>query len=91
MSIKICEYFVLWQGVDSDGYELDILLQKRHNKKGNVLTQYTAGSQSKSSKAWYIKTKRIIPKIAINTLNKNSLNFLNLQAAILNITTPPRL
>jgi len=34
MSIRINgEYFILWRGVDSDGYELDVFLQKRRNKK----------------------------------------------------------
>jgi putative transposase len=34
MSIRINgEYFVLWRAVDADGYELDVYLQKRRNKK----------------------------------------------------------
>ena len=28
--------FILWRAVDSDGYELDILLQKRRNKEAAV-------------------------------------------------------
>ena len=27
------EFFILWRAVDSDGYELDVLLQKHRNKK----------------------------------------------------------
>jgi putative transposase len=30
------EAFVLWRAVDSDGHELDVLLQKRRNKKASV-------------------------------------------------------
>ena len=30
------EYFVLWRAVDSDGYELDVFLQKRKNKKAAI-------------------------------------------------------
>ena len=37
MTIKINgEYFVLWRAVDADGYELDILLQKRRDKKSAI-------------------------------------------------------
>ena len=37
MSIKINgEYFVLWRAVDADGYELDVYLQKRRNKKSAI-------------------------------------------------------
>lgn len=37
MTIKINgEYFILWRAVDSQGYELDVLLQKRRNKKSAV-------------------------------------------------------
>ena len=37
ISIKINgEYFVLWQAVDADGYELDVYLQKRRNKKSAI-------------------------------------------------------
>ena len=37
MTIKINgEYFILWRAVDADGYELDILLQKRRNKKSAI-------------------------------------------------------
>ena len=37
MTIRINgEYFVLWRAVDSDGYELDVFLQKRKNKKAAV-------------------------------------------------------
>lgn len=37
MSIKINgEYFVLWRAVDSDGYELDVYLQKRRDKKSAI-------------------------------------------------------
>jgi putative transposase len=38
MTIRINgEYFVLWRAVDSDGYELDVFLQKRKNKKATIL------------------------------------------------------
>ena len=38
MTLKINgEYFILWRAVDSDGYELDIFLQKRRNKKSAIL------------------------------------------------------
>ena len=30
------KYFILWRAVDSDGYELDILLQKHRNKKAAI-------------------------------------------------------
>ena len=37
MTLKINgEYFILWRAVDSDGYELDIFLQKRRNKKSTI-------------------------------------------------------
>jgi putative transposase len=37
MSIRINgEYFILWRGVDAGGYELDVLLQKRRNKKSSI-------------------------------------------------------
>ena len=37
MSIKINgDPFILWRAVDSDGYELDILLQKRRNKEAAI-------------------------------------------------------
>jgi len=37
MTIKINgEYFILWRAVDADGYELDVLMQKRRNKKSAV-------------------------------------------------------
>lgn len=37
MTLKINgEYFILWRAVDSDGYELDIFLQKRRNKKSAI-------------------------------------------------------
>lgn len=37
MSIKINgDYFILWRAIDSDGYELDIFLQKRRNKKSAI-------------------------------------------------------
>ena len=37
MTIRINgEYFVLWRAVDSDGYELDVFLQKRKNKKDAI-------------------------------------------------------
>ena len=37
MSIKINgEHFVLWRAVDSEGYELDIFLQKRRDKKSAI-------------------------------------------------------
>ena len=37
MTIKINgEYYVLWRAVDADGYELDIFLQKRRNKKSAI-------------------------------------------------------
>ena len=37
MTIRINgEYFVLWRVVGSDGYELDVFLQKRKNKKAAI-------------------------------------------------------
>jgi len=37
MTIRINgEYFILWRAVDSDGYELDVFLQKRKNKKAAI-------------------------------------------------------
>lgn len=37
MTVKINgEFFILWRAVDSDGYELDILLQKHRNKKAAI-------------------------------------------------------
>jgi len=37
MTIKINgEIFILWRAVDCDGYELEILLQKRRNKKSAI-------------------------------------------------------
>ena len=30
------EYFILWRAVDSEGYELDVFLQKRRNKKSAI-------------------------------------------------------
>jgi putative transposase len=37
MSIRINGvYFVLWRAVDSDGYELDIFLHKRRDKKSAI-------------------------------------------------------
>lgn len=37
MTIKINGvYFILWRAVDADGYELDIFLQKRRNKKSAI-------------------------------------------------------
>lgn len=37
MTIRINgEYFILWRAVDSDGYELDVFLQKRRNKKSAI-------------------------------------------------------
>ena len=37
MTIRIHgEYFVLWRAVDSGGYELDVFLQKRKNKKAAI-------------------------------------------------------
>mgnify|MGYP003878847895 FL=1 len=37
MSIRINrEYFILWRAVDYDGYELDVFLQKRRNKKSAI-------------------------------------------------------
>jgi putative transposase len=34
MTIKVNgKYFILWRAVDSEGYELDVFLQKRRNKK----------------------------------------------------------
>jgi len=37
MTLKINGvYFTLWRAVDSDGYELDIFLQKRRNKKSAI-------------------------------------------------------
>tara|TARA_B100001750_G_C15373717_1_gene528673 strand:+ start:732 stop:977 length:246 start_codon:yes stop_codon:yes gene_type:complete len=37
MVIKINkEPFILWRAVDTDGYELDVFLQKRRNKKAAI-------------------------------------------------------
>ena len=37
MTIKINgEFFILWRAVDSEGYELDVLLQKRRNKEAAI-------------------------------------------------------
>lgn len=37
MNIKIKgEVFILWRAVDSNGYELEVLLQKRRNKKSTI-------------------------------------------------------
>jgi putative transposase len=37
MTVKINgEYFILWRAADSEGYELDVLLQKRRNKKAAI-------------------------------------------------------
>lgn len=37
MTIRVNgKYFVLWQAVDADGYELDVYLQKHHNKKSAI-------------------------------------------------------
>jgi len=37
MTVKINgELFILWRAVDSEGYELDVLLQKRRNKKAAI-------------------------------------------------------
>lgn len=37
MTIRIKgEYFILWRAVDADGYELDVFLQKRRNKKSAI-------------------------------------------------------
>lgn len=37
MTVKLNgEYFILWRAVDSDGYQLDILLQKRRDKKSAI-------------------------------------------------------
>ena len=37
MTLKINgEFFILWRAVDSDGYDLDILVQKRRNKKAAI-------------------------------------------------------
>jgi putative transposase len=37
MNVKINgEIFILWRAVDSDGYELEVLLQKRRNKKSAI-------------------------------------------------------
>lgn len=37
MNIKISgEKFILWRAVDSNGYELDVFLQKRRNKKAAI-------------------------------------------------------
>ena len=38
MTIKIhSEYCILWRAVDANGYELEVLLQKRRNKKSAIL------------------------------------------------------
>jgi putative transposase len=37
MTVKVNgEMFILWRAVDSDGYELDVFLQRRRNKKGAI-------------------------------------------------------
>ena len=37
MTIKVNgEYFILWRAIDSEGYELDVFLQKRRNKKSAI-------------------------------------------------------
>lgn len=37
MTVKINgEFFILWRAVDSEGYELDVLLQKHRNKKAAI-------------------------------------------------------
>ena len=37
MTIRINgKYFILWRGVDADGHELDVYLQKRRNKKSAI-------------------------------------------------------
>jgi putative transposase len=37
MTIKINgDFFILWRAVDSEGYELDVLLQKHRNKKAAI-------------------------------------------------------
>ncbi|WP_032113949.1 IS6 family transposase [Candidatus Paracaedibacter symbiosus] len=37
MTVKVNgEMFILWRAVDSDGYELDVFLQKRRNKKAAI-------------------------------------------------------
>ncbi|WP_323733478.1 IS6 family transposase [Candidatus Bandiella euplotis] len=37
MSIKINgKYFILWRAVDEDGYEIDVFLQTRRNKKSAI-------------------------------------------------------
>lgn len=37
MTVKINgEFFILWRAVDSEGYELDVLLQKRRNKEAAI-------------------------------------------------------
>jgi putative transposase len=37
MTIKVNrEHFILWRAVDSEGYELDVFLQKRRNKKSAI-------------------------------------------------------
>ena len=37
MTVKLNgEYFILWRAIDSEGYELDVFLQKRRNKKSAI-------------------------------------------------------
>ena len=37
MTVKINgDPFILWRAVDSEGYELDVLLQNRRNKKAAI-------------------------------------------------------
>ena len=37
MTVKVNgEFFILWRAVDSNGYELDVLLQKHRNKKAAI-------------------------------------------------------
>ena len=37
MTMKVNgEYYILWRAIDSEGYELDVFLQKRRNKKSAI-------------------------------------------------------
>lgn len=37
MIIRInSEYFILWRDIDSEGYKVDVFLQKRRNKKSAI-------------------------------------------------------
>jgi putative transposase len=52
MTMKVNgEYFILWRAVDSEGYELDVFLQKRRNTKSAIrfLSRLLQSIQSQES------------------------------------------